>query len=331
MTATLNFQIRDHMRELYPEHRLGVLTMLMLHADVRNRCWPSVDLLAHEMKLSPTKVSKAKQWLIAQGAIELVPFDKRVGDERKLPSRQHVYQLTGKVKIGEQEVPYLYYQAPAVTPEVNPSNAGNFNPSNASNTGVDNTTIGRGSIESESKLFQSKEILPEVASAPPAVVENAVVLKSETQPESVTASGAVSKSDVPTLPTNAKKPAINQCLKDAVAIHIQGIAPAEGTAVTGLLANVAAGVYKRRHGLDTMTGDAYREAARTIPDFASWYRTQYPGIGLPQNPKKFENHYQQFVSQNGSDRQPKDIKAQAAEFGLSLDAMVKPIDKASAA
>jgi hypothetical protein len=44
------------------------------------------------------KATRAKKWIEKHGAFELVPFGKRVDDERELPPRQHVYQLTGELR-----------------------------------------------------------------------------------------------------------------------------------------------------------------------------------------------------------------------------------------
>src|SRR5687767_13718542 len=99
MVMALHYEARKHMRVLYDEHRWGVLTMLIMHADIRNRCWPSMRTLASEMGISPTQVGVAKKWLLEHRAIELVPHKKRVGKELKCGPRQHVYQLTGSIEI----------------------------------------------------------------------------------------------------------------------------------------------------------------------------------------------------------------------------------------
>jgi len=67
-----------------------------------------MDLLADETGWSIVLVTRAKQWLLDVGAMVLVPYNKRVDDELKLPPRQHVYQLTGMIKLGDEIVPYLY-------------------------------------------------------------------------------------------------------------------------------------------------------------------------------------------------------------------------------
>lgn len=109
MTATLHYAARKHMRELYKDHRWGLLTVLTLHTDIRNRCWPSMAYLADEMGgIGLKTLTDAKKWLIEHGAIELVPYGQRVGKEKQLPKRQHVYQLTGIMTINGETFPYLY-------------------------------------------------------------------------------------------------------------------------------------------------------------------------------------------------------------------------------
>lgn len=109
MSGVLDFQIRDYMREIYPENRWGLLTVLMLHSNIRNRCWPSMKTLAYEMQLSPNKVSAAKRWLLEHKAITLVQYKLRIDEEKRCGPRQHVYQLTGTIMLDGQSVPYLYH------------------------------------------------------------------------------------------------------------------------------------------------------------------------------------------------------------------------------
>lgn len=101
MTATLHYDLKGCMSELTKESRWNVLTVLILHANVRNRCWPTVETIAAmATNGNKSKVIAAKNWLIAHKALELVPYDKRAGDdEKKLPQRQHIYQLTGTIEL----------------------------------------------------------------------------------------------------------------------------------------------------------------------------------------------------------------------------------------
>lgn len=110
--ATLHWQLRSHLHEFHPATRLIVLTTLILHANIRMRCWPGIDLICKETGYKTQAVSEAKKWLAERGAFVLVPYKQRVDEERALPSRQHVYQLTGILKFEGETVPYLF-----MTPE----------------------------------------------------------------------------------------------------------------------------------------------------------------------------------------------------------------------
>jgi hypothetical protein len=110
--ATLHWEMRGMLKEMREEGRLAVLTALILHANIRMRCWPSVPLLIDETGWSSASVTAAKVWLIEHGAIVLVPYRKRVDEECRLPRSKHIYQLTGMMNIGGETKPYLY-----MTPE----------------------------------------------------------------------------------------------------------------------------------------------------------------------------------------------------------------------
>jgi len=114
--TTLHWQMRNYAQELRQDGRLAVLLMLTMHANLRLRCWPSVDLLATETGWALASITAAKKWLIEHNAMILVPFNKRIDEETKLPIRQHVYQLTGVIDIDGKTWPYLY-----MTPEAKDS------------------------------------------------------------------------------------------------------------------------------------------------------------------------------------------------------------------
>src|SRR3990172_6762274 len=100
MPPTLDYGIKACMSELTKDCRWNVLSVLILHANIRNRCWVGMDTIALIATNNNTrKATKAKKWLHEHGAFTLVPFDKRVEQELDLPPRQHIYQLTGKITI----------------------------------------------------------------------------------------------------------------------------------------------------------------------------------------------------------------------------------------
>lgn len=87
--------------------RLAVLMQLMFRANQRLRCWPSTKTLCKSTGFNQPAVVEARNWIIEHHAVVLVPYEKRDGDERKLPVRQSVYQLTGVLKLQARVVPYL--------------------------------------------------------------------------------------------------------------------------------------------------------------------------------------------------------------------------------
>jgi hypothetical protein len=115
MSTILDFDLKRCFHILTQEDRWNVLGVYMLHANIRNRCWPSMDTVTR-MATNGNRghATRAKKWLIEHGAIEIVPGGKRVGDEeKKLPPRQHIYQLTGILKIDGQTYRYLYHSTQA--------------------------------------------------------------------------------------------------------------------------------------------------------------------------------------------------------------------------
>ncbi len=119
MTSTLNWEMRSHLHSFREggkgqEFRWPVLTVLILHSNQRNRCWPGQDLIAKEIGTNQARVSAAIRWLFEHGAIYNVPYEYRVEDERELPPSKYVYQLTGLMRFDDEVVPYLYQTDEAV-------------------------------------------------------------------------------------------------------------------------------------------------------------------------------------------------------------------------
>lgn len=99
MTAILSYDLKKCMKLLFADNRWNVLTVLVLHANIRNRCYVGMDTVAQlATNGNLKKATRAKKWLEAHYAYVPVEFDKRVDDELKLAPRQHVYQLTGLLK-----------------------------------------------------------------------------------------------------------------------------------------------------------------------------------------------------------------------------------------
>ncbi len=104
--SDLNWNLRDILHQ-FKDSRLHVFMSIYLHKNTRNRSWPSNELIATETGLSSAPISSAIQWLIESHVVLLVPFDKRVGLELRLPNRKNIYQLTGAVLIEGQYYPYM--------------------------------------------------------------------------------------------------------------------------------------------------------------------------------------------------------------------------------
>lgn len=107
--TALDWELRKIMCDLRDGGRLSVLLCYVLHANERNRAWPSVDLLVKETGWSRSVVVKAKDWLTEHKALETVPLDKRLGKEAALHHRREVLQLTGTIELEGKTYPYLHY------------------------------------------------------------------------------------------------------------------------------------------------------------------------------------------------------------------------------
>lgn len=126
MTTVLDFDLKNCLSVLTKDYRWNVLTVLILHGNTRNRCWTGMETIARlATNGNLTKATSAKKWLKLHRAFDLVPFSKRVDEEKELPPRLHVYQLTGVIlKCGDpgcdcaamsaDRYSYLYHNAPDI-------------------------------------------------------------------------------------------------------------------------------------------------------------------------------------------------------------------------
>lgn len=110
--SVLNWQLRAVLPELRDQGRLNVLIALLLHANIRNRAYPTMVTLCKETAFEMEAVTAAKHWLADRGAFVLVPYKLRVDEERKLPIRQHIYQLTGLIRASDDTVREYLYMSP---------------------------------------------------------------------------------------------------------------------------------------------------------------------------------------------------------------------------
>lgn len=114
MTRALHWQIREILPRL-SDKELRLLIALNSRTNEDDRCWPSCETQMEDTGLSKPTVIKTRNQLVAMGAVIIVPFDQRRGEEKKLPTRQYVYELTGSITIESKT--YVYFQKSSVSPE----------------------------------------------------------------------------------------------------------------------------------------------------------------------------------------------------------------------
>lgn len=140
--STLNHQLKDAPAELFDLYRWVVLTILIVHCNIRRRAWPSITRIQKITGKSRPVVIAAIKWLAEHGAIDLVPVDQRIGEEKKVHSRQHVYQITGLLEWQNKITEYLY-----VAPD---------------NGDLEDGDNGKKSLPLKVKILNGKESLPKV-------------------------------------------------------------------------------------------------------------------------------------------------------------------------
>jgi len=90
------------------EARIPVLLSLVLRANLRLRCWPSIDTICKDTGSGREAVTAAIKWLEERKMIYNVPYQYRIGAEKKLHNRKSVYQLTGIAEIDGETYKYLF-------------------------------------------------------------------------------------------------------------------------------------------------------------------------------------------------------------------------------
>lgn len=108
--TSLHWGFRSVLRHFRDDGTLAVYIAYLLHANVRNRAWPSIDLLVKETGWSRASVVEAKKWLMDHRALDRVEYDQRAGaDELSLHQRTDIMQVTGVVVIEGEVIPLLYF------------------------------------------------------------------------------------------------------------------------------------------------------------------------------------------------------------------------------
>ncbi len=109
-TGSISFKLKNHPNfdEL---HDAGwPLIFLWMHANALNRAWPKVETVAQRTGHGLGKTDGILDWLHERGAILKVPYECRLLEEKRLPVRKSVYQLTGVMQLGGEWVHYLHFQ-----------------------------------------------------------------------------------------------------------------------------------------------------------------------------------------------------------------------------
>ena len=94
-----------------------------------------------------------------------------------------------------------------------------------------------------------------------------------------------------------RKVSIDKCLKDAIATHVQQLSNIElaDPKMTGILAQKAAGLWRRHLDKSSLSAEEYQRIANSIYAFVDWFDKKYPGLHLPDKPDSFSVRYTEFV------------------------------------
>lgn len=152
--SDIHWKLREHLHHFKRDGRLATFIYLYLRKNIRNRCWPSYITIMPDIGSSKPTVSKAIQWLEETLAIIRVPYEKRIGDEKKLPVRSSVYQLTGIIVLDGEIVPYM-----AVTPETQASIIEELRSLNRQDV-IELIVKGKETLPLKVKSVKGKETLP---------------------------------------------------------------------------------------------------------------------------------------------------------------------------
>lgn len=108
----VHWDLRTCLAELRDNGRLNILMALGLRANQRLRAWPTMMTMRKDTGYASQAMNEGKKWLIEVGAIVLVPYEHREGEEKELGPRQHVYQLTGYIHVTGKTFQYLRFATP---------------------------------------------------------------------------------------------------------------------------------------------------------------------------------------------------------------------------
>lgn len=296
----IDYKMRDTLHYLRDNGRLNVLIALILRANIRNRCWPSMSRLCADTGYSISVVNEAKKWLVKHKAIEVVPFKQRAGKECDLPPRQTVYQLTGTLVIDDKTYPYLYHNEPDVSEsEISEAEILAAEILESENEVVKVVK----SVESGKSVKKKKDTTYVAADAPTSVTPSTTNSKAP-EPQSQGASSSKPKAtraqdvDGAVIPTPlspvAPAPSLRAPRKKSTTARI--IDDAWGKGVSGYLLPMLMGTAKPERGeyhayrLDGKQFNAGEDAddrpmtEAEIYAFGKWWRDIYPQVSSPEKP-----------------------------------------------
>ncbi len=261
----------------------NLLALLALadHADDSGECWPSEERIAKKIRMSERQTQRILAGLEKKGEVA-----RKLGDGRG--NTTHYLILSGFNAEQKADKMASFLEQERVT---------------------DLTIKGDKSTRKRVTNPSSKKqpIIKMVTKQTTEIAGGEPSLEPSLEPSSIPPKAAKvdnSKSSLRAVPKRLSK---DQCLKDALAIHWEGIAPNEATGYTGQLSARAGSVWRNRLGIDTLTAEQYQKIARSIAPFVSWMDESYPGRREKiESLDKFEKYYQEFASSDGKPK-PKPI------------------------
>jgi hypothetical protein len=296
---TLDHRFKDVMHHFHGGARLHVYLILVLRANIRNRCWPSMRRIAKDTGYALAAVNEAKKWLQEHGAIEIVKYEHRVGDEKRdVNHLQNVYQLTGVIKFAGVTYPCLY------VPQIETS---------------ENETSRNETSQIETEVVKVVEVVPDTKKEKkkkdttiPAVAVSAVSSvpfngENESSAQAENRKQDEAKATATTPPLIAPVPPVVDEVEEfsAKLDEVKGekakrkpnrmaqiIDGMWGKGVSGALLPMLMGRAKKKPHVEYNIEGGMTEAE--IVAFSRWYRKQNPGLNMPETPYKVEGAIESF-------------------------------------
>ncbi len=90
---------------------LYVYDYLDSRRNIRGRAFPKLQTIAKELKCNERTVRRCLDILLDYGALRIVAYKERVGEEKKVHRAQKIYEFTGNASINGKIIPLEYDQA----------------------------------------------------------------------------------------------------------------------------------------------------------------------------------------------------------------------------